>query len=417
MDRNLVYPGSIPLDSDLLSLNRNVMVAIGYLAQAVLGGSAVVDGLACSPTTPPSMTVTVGPGSISQVSVVDTLSFGSLPADPSDPLVKMGVNLASTSFTLTAPTTSGQSVNYLIQVAFQESDTNPVVLPYYNPSNPTQPYTGPANSGVAQNTLRSQCVQLEMKAGAPAVTGTQATPPVDNGWVGLYLITVSYGQTTVSSGNIVTLPAAPFIAWKLPTLRPGFGSGVQSLTTSGTFVVPNGVTQVEVELWGGGAGSYASVANGPSGGGAGGGYARKRITGLAPGQSIAVTIGQGGIGGTTGGAPPTPGTTSSFGPYVSATGGGLNYLATVVNPQNGGTPSGLGVGGDVNLPGSAGQAGVFNQGGLGGGAPMCGTQNSGTTGVAGTFPGGGAAGAGTGATGTTPFGGAAGGNGLIVVRW
>src|SRR5487761_2037361 len=110
MDRNLVYPGSIPLDTDLLSLNRNAMVAIGYLTQAVLGGSPIVDGLACTPTTPASMTVTIGPGSISQISVVDTLAFGSLPADAGD-LVKMGVNLSSTSFTLTAPSTSGQSVN------------------------------------------------------------------------------------------------------------------------------------------------------------------------------------------------------------------------------------------------------------------------------------------------------------------
>lgn len=417
MDRNLVYPGSIPLDTDLLNLNRNTMVAIGYLAQAVLGGAMVVDGLACGPTVPASLTVTVGPGSISQISVVDTLDFGSLPADASDPLVKMGVNISSTSFALVAPATSGQSTNYLIQAAFQESDSDPVVLPYYNASDPSQPYTGPANNGTAQNTLRTQRVQLQLKAGAPATTGTQATPPVDNGWVGLYVITVSYGQTAVSAGNILTMPTAPFIAWKLPSLRPGFGSGVQSFTVSGSFIVPNGVTQVEVELWGGGAGSYASLASFPSGGGSGGGYARKRIIGLTPGQSIAVTVGAGGSGGTTGGAAATPGSTSSFGSYVSATGGSLNYLATVSDPRNGGTPGGIGVGGDVNLMGSAGQAGISNQGGLGGGAPMCGTQNSGTSGVAGTFPGGGAAGAGTDASGTTPYSGAAGGNGFVVVRW
>ncbi len=417
MDRNLVYPGSIPLDSDLLSLNRNTMVAIGYLVQAVLGGGTAVDGLTCSPTVPASLTVTVGPGSITQLSVVDTLAFGSLPADTSDPLVKMGVNLTSTSFTLAAPTTSGQSVNYLIQAAFQESDTDPIVLPYYNAANPSQPYTGPDNSGAAQHTLRTQRVQLQLKAGAPAATGTQATPPVDNGWVGLYVITVTYGQTAIATGNIVTLPTAPFITWKLPSLRPGFGSGVQSFTSSGTFTVPNGVTQVEVELWGGGSGSYASVANGASGGGSGGGYARKRITGLSPGQTIAVTVGLGGSGGSSGGAGAGPGGTSSFGTYVSATGGSVNYLATVAEPQNGATPGGVGVGGDVNLSGSCGQAGALNQGGLGGGAPMGGAQNSGTSGVAGNSPGGGAAGAGTGANGTTSFNGAAGGNGLVVVRW
>jgi hypothetical protein len=76
------------------------------------------------------MTIMIGPGSISQFSVVDTLAYGSLPADTTDSLVKIGINLIPTSFTLAAPTTSGQSVNYLVQATFQESDTNPIVLPY-----------------------------------------------------------------------------------------------------------------------------------------------------------------------------------------------------------------------------------------------------------------------------------------------
>jgi hypothetical protein len=332
-------------------------------------------------------------------------------------LVKMGIALSSTEFALAAPTSSGQSTNYLVQAAFLESDSDPLILPYYNAANPAQPYSGPNNSGAAQNTLRSQRVQLQLKSGAPALTGSQLTPPVDNGWVGLYVVTVSYGQTAVTAGNISVVPTAPFLSFKLPALRPGFASGVQTFVTSGSFEIPAGVSQVEVELWGGGAGSYASVANVPSGGGAGGGYARKRIVGLAPGQVVPVTVGIGGVGGTTTGGMPGSGTTSSFGSFVSATGGNLNYLATLGNPQNGGTPAGAGVGGDVNLTGSAGQAGVFNQGGLGGSAPLGGTQNSGTTGVAGTFPGGGAAGAGTGANSMMPYNGAAGGNGFVVVRW
>ena len=146
------------------------------------------------PTIPGSLAVTVGPGSIIQLSIVDTLAYGSLLADTSDPLVKLGINLTATSFTLTAPATSGQSINYLIQAALLESDTNPVVLPYYNAANPAQPYSGPNNSGVAQNTCRVQRVQLQLKAGAPANAGSQTTPPVDSGWVGLYVVTVSTGK-------------------------------------------------------------------------------------------------------------------------------------------------------------------------------------------------------------------------------
>jgi hypothetical protein len=292
-----------------------------------------------------------------------------------------------------------------------------VVLPYYNAANPAQPYSGPTNSGVAQNTNRIQRVQLQLKAGAAANTGSQTTPPIDNGWVGLYVVTLAYGQTTISATNITPLPTAPFIGWKLPMLRPGFGTGVQSFPTSGSYVVPAGVIQAEVEVWGGGSGTYASIVSMPSGGGSGGGYARKRVTGLTTGQTILVTVGPGGTAGNTGGAPPSAGGTSSFGTYVSATGGSLNPQASVANPQNGATPSGMGVAGDVNIAGSAGQAAVLNQGGLGGAAPMGGCQNSGTWGLIGVFPGGGASGAGTGANSATPYNGAPGAGGLVVVRW
>jgi hypothetical protein len=384
MDRNIVYPGAIPLDSDLLSMSRNTMIALGYLAQLVLGTNTVVDGLACTPTLPASLSVTVGPGSIMQLSVVDTLAYGSLAADSTDQLVKMGINLASNSFTVAPPTTSGQSANFLIQAALQEADTAPIVLPYYNATNPSQPYSGPTNSGVAQNTLRTERVQLQLKAGAAAAAGSQVTPPVDNGWVGLYVITVSYGQTAITATSIAALPGAPFLSWKLPALRPGFASGVQSMTSSASFVVPQGVTQIEVEVWGAGSGSFTSSSTSASGGGAGGGYARKRITGLNAGQIIPVTVGLGGSAGATN-QPPGSGGSSSFGSYVSANGS-----------------NGLG-----------GMGGAGGAGALGGGA----TGVAASYGSMGQAPGGGASGAGTGANGTTPQAGAAGAPGLVMVRW
>jgi hypothetical protein len=417
MDRNIVYPGSIPLDTDLLSVNRNTMIGLGFLAQAVLGTNTVADGLVCQPTSPASMSVVVGAGSMTQIGPIDVLAYGSIPADATDQIVKMGINSSPATFSVTAPQSVGQSVNYLIEATFQEADGNPVVLPYYNASNPAQSFSGPGNAGTAQNTVRTQQVQLQLKPGVPGNTGSQVTPVADSGWIGLYQITVSYGQTQVTATGIATLPTAPFLRWKLPSLRPGFGSGVQTFPASGSFSVPAGVTQVEVEVWGGGAGSFASVPGLPSGGGCGGGYARKLVTGLTPGQMISVTVGSGGTGGNTLGGPAAAGGVSSFGQYVSATGGSLNYLASPSVPQNGATPPGVGVGGDVNFTGSAGQAGISNQGGMGGGAPMGGAQNSGTTGNVGNFPGGGAAGAGTGATSNTGYNGAAGSGGLIVVRW
>ncbi len=418
MDRNIVYPGSIPLDTDLLTLNRNTMIAFGFLAQSLIGSGPFVDGLSCTPTIPASMQINVGPGSIIQLSALDTLDYGSLPADTSTSVVKMGITAINTPFNLSAPTVPGQTNTYLIQVAFQEVDVNQIVLPYYNASNPSQPYSGPSNGGTPQATLRAQKAELQLKLATSSGSGGQAvTPPIDTGWVGLYGITVRYGQSSVSASDIFCLPTAPFIYWKVPSLRPGFGSGTQTFTTSSAFNVPPGVQQVEVELWGGGAGTFASASAQPSGGGSGGGYARKRIVGLVPGQSISVNVGLGGAGGPVAGALPSAGGTSSFGAFVSATGGSLNYLATASNPLNGATPAGCGVGGDVNLMGSAGQAGILNQGGMGGAAPMSGSQNSGTTGVPGVFPGGGASGAGTGANSATSYNGAAGASGMVVVRW
>lgn len=218
MQRPIVYPGSIPLDTDLLSTNQNVMVALGYLIQLVVGTGTVVDGLACGPTVPASMSVVVGPGSIASMVVIEASAYGSLPADTTDPLMKMGINTSGTNFALTAPTVSGESINYLIEATFQEGDGTPVVLPYYNAANPAMPYSGPANSGVPQNTVRNQVVELQLKAGAPAAAGTQVTPAVDSGWVGLYVITVNYGQTTVTSGSISVYPGAPFLAEKLTSL-------------------------------------------------------------------------------------------------------------------------------------------------------------------------------------------------------
>lgn len=414
MDRNLVYPGSIPLDSNLLSLNRNAMVALGALAQAALGTNVVADGLACTPS---GLGVSVGPGSITQLNVVDAQAYGSLAADAVSPLVKMGINLAATTFALTAPTTSGQSINYLIQAALQESDAGALVLPYYNAANPSQAFSGPGNSGVAQNTQRIQRVQLQLKSGAPAITGSQTTPPVDNGWVGLYVITVAQGQTVVTAGNIVTIPTAPFLSFKLPQLRPGFASGTQGFTASGSFTVPAGVTQLEVEAWGGGAGSYASTSGNPAGGAGAGGYARKRITGVTPGQVIAVTVGAGGAAGVTGTAP-TAGGATSFGSFITCNGGVLNPIATLAIPLHGGA-GGAASGGDINISGGDGNWGFANNGGTGGNAANGGgiRNAGGGAGNPGYFPGGGASGAGTGANSTTAYPGAAGGAGFVIVRW
>ncbi len=218
MDRGIIYPGSIPLDSDILGVNQRALIGIGALAKMALGQTTVVDGLIGTQTTTASLTINIGPGSILSLQEVDANAYGSLGTN-TNPLVKMGINLTSTPFTLTAPGTAGQSINYLIEAQFLEQDGTPVVLPYVNPANPSSPYSGPANAGTAQNTVRAETVSLQLKSGAAATTGTQTTPATDAGWVPLYVITVNYGQTTITTAEIVQASGAPFIPVKLPNVQ------------------------------------------------------------------------------------------------------------------------------------------------------------------------------------------------------
>ena len=219
------------------------------------------------------------------------------------------------------------------------------------------------------------------------------------------------GTLVLQQSEIVDLFGDGTGTWFVVPLLTGLRFAV--LTASGTFVTPLGGPVLDLELWGGGAGSFASVSGGGGGGGGGGGYARLRASGVTPLVSLTVTIGGGGGAGTTGGYPGNGGTTS-FGSYVSATGGIINVLNTLSTPPFGGS-GGNGSGGDLNIPGSDGGNSTTAYGGTGGGAAMGGGMRATANGVGnpGHFPGGGAAGAGT----ASIQNGAAGAQGAIVVRW
>src|SRR5690606_5163207 len=64
-------------------------------------------------------------------------------------------------------------------------------------------------------------------------------------------------------------------------------------TSSGTWTVPAGVTQITVEAWGAGGGGGDRTSNGYAGGGGGGAYSRSSIP-VIPGQTYSLSIGEGG---------------------------------------------------------------------------------------------------------------------------
>ena len=211
MDRQIVYPGSIPLETDLLNTNKYAMIGLAKLAAAIMGTTTYLRGLTCTPSSPASMVVNVARGEIYSVQNVDNSAYSSLAADTTNTILKQGIVMSSTAFTLTAPTTAGQSINYLIQVTYSDTDSGATVLPYYNAANPSVAYSGPNNSGTAQNTVRSGVCTVALKAGVAASTGTQTTPSVDTGYTAAWVITIAQGTTTVTAANIAVAANAPFL--------------------------------------------------------------------------------------------------------------------------------------------------------------------------------------------------------------
>ena len=211
MDRVMVYPGAIPLETDILSTNKNAMIGLGKLSAALLGTGTLVNGLACTQTTVASMAVSVAPGEIYSLANIDGTAYSSLAADTTHAILKQGILLDAVILALAAPSTVGYSINYLIEATYSDTDANAVVLPYYNASNPSIAYSGPANSGTAQYTTRKGVCTVQAKAGVAATTGTQSTPSVDAGFTALYVVTVAYGAATVVNANISTVSTAPLL--------------------------------------------------------------------------------------------------------------------------------------------------------------------------------------------------------------
>lgn len=183
---------------------------------------------------------------------------------------------------------------------------------------------------------------------------------------------------------------------------------------------------IDVDVTAGGGGSGGAVnARVLAGGGGGGGSARKFITDIAGlASSETVTVGAGGSAGAGTGGDGGTGGTSSFGTLVVATGGTGGQGGSAAGLLTGGT-GGVGTTGDELLQGSDGMPGYslgstagtdFRAFGHGGASQKAGQRVTTVTsgnGLAGYFPGGGAAGAGAGSTAQRS--GAVGGAGRITV--
>ena len=185
-----------------------------------------------------------------------------------------------------------------------------------------------------------------------AATNVTGTLPVANGGTGASTLTsanviLGAGTSAVtfvapgSSGNVLTSDGS---TWTSAAAPAGGFSNMQVFTGSGTFTIPTGITKVKATVTGGGGRGTNTTINI---GGGGGGTAIEIISGLIPANTVTVTVGAGGSGGT------ATGGTSSFGPFCSATGGGGGVSSPGI------TSGGVGSGGDLNIDGggSAGGSG------------------------------------------------------------
>ena len=211
MDRQIVYPGAIPLETDLLNTNKFAMTGLAKLASAFLGESTWLCGLVCKPSAPASMTVQVGEGQIYSLQHLDGTPYSSLAADNINTILKQGLSLTPCLFRLDAPAMQGHSINYLIQVAYADTDTGPAVLPYYNAADPAIAFSGPDNSGAPQNTVRSGGCHVSLKAGMAARKGEQISPTPDPGYTAAWVITVDNGAISIDASAIHMAEHAPFL--------------------------------------------------------------------------------------------------------------------------------------------------------------------------------------------------------------
>ncbi|MDM1220052.1 hypothetical protein HXZ33_16890 [Escherichia coli] len=221
-----------------------------------------------------------------------------------------------------------------------------------------------------------------------------------DGTVKTALENLDLGESTFGAQNCVVFDKAGVSTWNVPD------------------IVKKG-RRVRVRVvGGGGSGGYPAIntTNPSGGGGGGGGGVSESVIDLTGISTVTITVGSGGTGQNTSASNGRPGGTSSFGSYLSATGGDGGG-------QVSGGAGGEGMGGQINTslgPGSPGASTIAtgnsavggSGGGPGGNGQVLGSAENVAKGAKG--PGGGGAGLATKTAGGVT---GAGYSGIVVIYW
>jgi hypothetical protein len=404
------------------------------------------------------------------------------------------IEIPAGAYSVTADLTESQLGNYLQNGGATALVLGPGDAPTfaaYNATTAADFYTATYGPGAADNAGNSLAPFLTVTY-AQSTTVQQGSP----GGAGAILLTfVDQGQTLVGSWNSTTgisaqggqltetsvvlgsanvTDGSPLAMGRLPqeqrdAIRAAFaqlsaesgvrlGSGIagapgivagytagtttttQTVAGTYTFTVPSGVTTLNVQCWGGGAGATGGSNLQGQGGGGGGAYAGEPNYAVTPGQVLSYTVGGGGTGDHTGSNNSPDGgqtvfdsthvagsgvtanggqhysSSHNYGPGGTASGNTVSFSGGNGGPLQSGQGNGSGGGGSG---GSAGNGGGGSQGGRagtagnGGGAAGGAGANSGS-GSAGSAPGAGGGGA---SKGTSAFTGGSGGSGKVSITY
>ena len=220
--------------------------------------------------------------------------------------------------------------------------------------------------GTGQGGVGTYTTNRTFSTVASAATTLSSVPPTRTisalgtgiGGAGTYTLSSALDSATSSiTGTALTYTVTAMSSPTAGTISPAATiATIAASTNVATWTIPAGVTSAKVYVVGGGGGSGGSPGCGnASGAGGGGGTAIGLLSGLTPGNTLAITVGTGGAGGTT--APTNGGTggTTSIASgtqiisTISATGG-----VGSISQGFAGASGGLGSGGLLNVWGGAG---------------------------------------------------------------
>jgi large repetitive protein len=271
------------------------------------------------------------------------------------------------------------------------------------------------------NPISNVSVSFAVTSGGGSIAPTTAVVTDSDGIATL----TSWTLGTTAGQNVLTASTSGFSELTFTAL--GSEDLIATITSSGNWTVPPGVTEITVEGWGGGGAGGSVIGDNKeiraAAGGGGGAYARKKLQ-VTPGQVLSLQIGQGGSSPTSlapsnGGDTFITGLTNQF--FAKGGSGGAGH---------GGPAPGLALGGsaidsrgDVVIAGSNGGPGsssgnsgaggnAANGGGLGGASVSSVLSN----GINGQVPGGGGSGARVDGANRDRLGGS-GGSGRIVITY